>query len=188
MFDIYVVIFLTMSVGIAFFSLSNVATSEAHAEGLFSLAKPGVQSPNNEAKPQYLPLENAVLIHKATGQVYPLKVEVARRRVELEKGLMFRPKLADDAGMLFLFPEPSPHAMWMKNTPAALDMIFLDCNGLVVDFILNAVANSEEVRHSDVVSCAALELSAGSVARKKLALGDVLRHPVFPRKMNGAGL
>ncbi|MBL8677109.1 MAG: DUF192 domain-containing protein, partial [Alphaproteobacteria bacterium] len=51
------------------------------------------------------------------------QVEVAETPKERAKGLMFRTTLPDDGGMLFLFPEAQPVAMWMKNTILSLDMI-----------------------------------------------------------------
>ncbi len=44
---------------------------------------------------------------------------------------MFVEQLADDAGMLFIYPQPQPIAMWMKNTPLSLDMLFVRADGRV---------------------------------------------------------
>lgn len=65
--------------------------------------------------------------------IFPFTVEVARTLEEQEKGLMFRETLAEDAGMIFLYPTPRPIAMWMKNTPLCLDMIFADKTGAIID-------------------------------------------------------
>ena len=39
---------------------------------------------------------------------------------------MFRPQLAPDQGMLFIFPQVDRHAIWMKNVLMALDILWLD--------------------------------------------------------------
>jgi uncharacterized protein len=40
-------------------------------------------------------------------------------------GLMFRPALPDDRGMLFPMNPPRQVQFWMRNVPVALDMVFL---------------------------------------------------------------
>ncbi|MBD3881101.1 DUF192 domain-containing protein [Phormidium tenue FACHB-886] len=70
------------------------------------------------------------------GQVLPIKAEaeVAGQTIQLEvaetpeeqaMGLMFRPPLPDDRGMLFPFDPPRQVRFWMENTPSPLDMVFL---------------------------------------------------------------
>lgn len=67
------------------------------------------------------------------------QVELAQTPEECQKGLMFRTDLADDEGMLFLFPHPKTSSMWMKNTPLPLDMIFCGENGKILALHENAV-------------------------------------------------
>lgn len=69
---------------------------------------------------QYLPITAIATIADRE-----IQLEVANTPQEREKGLMFRPPLPDDRGMLFPFIPARPVAFWMKNTPSPLDMIFL---------------------------------------------------------------
>ncbi|MCX5961805.1 MAG: DUF192 domain-containing protein [Cyanobacteria bacterium] len=55
----------------------------------------------------------------------PLNLEVARSPQEQATGLMYRPALPDDRGMLFPMTPARPVTFWMRNVPVALDMVFL---------------------------------------------------------------
>lgn len=66
------------------------------------------------------------------GSSTPFTVELARTPAELEKGLMYRTRMAQDRGMLFVFPDEVPRTFWMKNTLIPLDMIFTTKDGTIV--------------------------------------------------------
>ena len=89
--------------------------------------------PNAVVDPaQYLPIAATVNI---AGR--EIQLEVAATPQQQAQGLMFRPPLPDDRGMLFPFTPARPVAFWMKNTPSPLDMIFL-LNGQVQAIARNA--------------------------------------------------
>lgn len=114
----------------------------------------------------------------ATG-AHVLRVEVARTSSEREKGLMFRASLPADGGMLFDFHNEQPIAMWMKNTPLPLDMIFVSRAGRVVSMTQGAEPFSERIISSGAPAVAVIEVSAGTAGRLSVAVGDVVRHPIF---------
>ena len=62
-----------------------------------------------------------------------LTVELAFTEPQRELGLMARPSLADDAGMLFIFPAETMGAFWMKNTLIPLDIAYMDASGRVLE-------------------------------------------------------
>jgi uncharacterized membrane protein (UPF0127 family) len=63
--------------------------------------------------------------------------EIADEPQEWQRGLMERPTLAPDAGMLFIFPEAAPRAFWMLNTLIPLDMIFVDATRRIINIQAN---------------------------------------------------
>ncbi|MBR4126394.1 MAG: DUF192 domain-containing protein [Alphaproteobacteria bacterium] len=108
-----------------------------------------------------------------------LTVEIADTNAKRARGLMYRSELADDAGMLFLFPVRKRISMWMANTIVPLDMIFIDEYGKVREIVENTVPFSrDEVRSKDSVS-AVLEIKAGQSKRLNIRSGDVIVHPFF---------
>lgn len=47
------------------------------------------------------------------------------------RGLMDRTEIANDGGMLFVFPDSAPRSFWMKNCVVDMDIIFLDPFGRI---------------------------------------------------------
>ena len=82
------------------------------------------------------PLEELVFV-TATGE-HKFMVEIADDEAERQRGLMFRPPLADDRGMLFEFPAEKEQSFWMHNTPSSLDIIYVAQNGRIVSIAANA--------------------------------------------------
>jgi len=55
-----------------------------------------------------------------------LQVEVMVKDEDRAMGLMFRPSLPKDRGMLFIFERPDFHGIWMKNCKFPIDIVWLD--------------------------------------------------------------
>ena len=55
-----------------------------------------------------------------------LQVEVMVSDEDRSMGLMFRPSLPPDRGMLFLFEDSDFHGIWMKNCKFPIDILWLD--------------------------------------------------------------
>jgi uncharacterized protein len=107
------------------------------------------------------------------------EVELATTPEQEEQGLMYRQRLAPDAGMLFDFNDTAPRAFWMKNTLIPLDMLFIASDGRIVDIHERAVPLSEDVIPSRVPARAVLELNGGTVSRLGIKIGDVVRYKGF---------
>jgi uncharacterized membrane protein (UPF0127 family) len=60
-------------------------------------------------------------------------VELALTNEDREHGLMFRPRMSEDDGMLFVYPEESSHRFWMGNTLIPLDIAFFRADGTLLN-------------------------------------------------------
>ncbi len=78
-------------------------------------------TPNPKHQGQELPISAIATLTNGN----KIKLEVAKTPQQQAMGLMYRPALPDDRGMLFPFPSPQPVSFWMFNVPVPLDMVFL---------------------------------------------------------------
>jgi uncharacterized membrane protein (UPF0127 family) len=101
-----------------------------------------------------------------------VRAEVVQAWEEIEVGLMFRERLADGEGMLFRFARARPHGFWMKNTLVALDLLFLDAAGRVVNVEADARPLTTRHRRSAGPVSSVLEVPGGWCARHGVAAGD----------------
>lgn len=112
-------------------------------------------------------------------RLHKIDVWIADTDVRRMRGLMFVDHLADDAGMLFIYPQPQQISMWMKNTHLSLDMLFVTANGRVLTVVENTKPMTTDPISSNGVVVAVVELKAGSVARMKIRPGAQVIHPAF---------
>ncbi|MDT8340785.1 MAG: DUF192 domain-containing protein [Longimicrobiales bacterium] len=97
--------------------------------------------------------------------------EVARTEEERARGLMHRESLAQDAGMLFMFPDNTVRSFWMQNTYIPLDIAFLDPDFRVVD-IQQMAPMSTEPHMSRGPAMYALEVNEGWFEAHGVEVGD----------------
>ena len=106
-------------------------------------------------------------------------VEVMRTDNDRARGLMFRPSMPQDNGMLFDFERDQMVTMWMKNTYISLDMVFIFADGRIHRIESRTEPQSEKTISSGVPVRAVLELNANVASRLGLRAGDRILHPMF---------
>jgi hypothetical protein len=124
-------------------------------------------------------LELSPLVIETLSGAHRFRVELAASPRARARGLMHRPSLAPERGMLFDYGAPVRIAMWMKNTLIPLDMIFIDGAGRVVNVHSDAVPGSLQTIRSAAPARAAVEVAGGTAARIGIAAGDRVRHAIF---------
>lgn len=98
-------------------------------------------------------------------------LEVAQTGAQRQRGLMHRPSMREDWGMLFVFAAEAPLSFWMQNTYLPLDMVFLDDDFVVVGVVADAVPLTTDSRAVEGSSRYVIELNAGEAARRGITAG-----------------
>lgn len=129
------------------------------------------KGPNGE------PLER-LSITTSTGK-HRFWVEIADDDAERQRGLMERPPLADDRGMLFQFSDVAERGFWMHDTPSSLDIIYIDPRGRIVSIVERAAPENDTILPSNGPASGVLELRAGRSDEIGAKPGDKIRHPFF---------
>jgi len=105
---------------------------------------------------------------------FVVKLELAVTQQEVADGLMYRPALPEDRGMLFIFDADRYPSFWMKNTLIPLDLVFLDAAGSVVDIVANVppcAADPCPTYSPRAPARAVLELAAGTASAHGIERG-----------------
>lgn len=100
------------------------------------------------------------------------QVELALTPAEHAQGLMYRKELGADRGMLFIFPEVTQTAFWMKNTLIPLDMVFIASDKKIVSIVENAAPQTETPRSAEGPFQYVLEIEGGRSRALGIQAGD----------------
>ena len=127
----------------------------------------------NSEKPQYLPYEAEWCLNKEVC----IYLEVADEAIEVKKGLMFREKLKQKEGMIFLFKPPQKVKFWMLNVKHPLDIIFIYEGEIIAIEKKLAICSKLPCRKygPDQNFDSVIELASGEVDRLRIKNGDYVQ-------------
>jgi hypothetical protein len=122
-----------------------------------------------------LPAPREIPLTLPSGKV--LTVEVMVKDEDRAMGLMFRPSLPQERGMLFVFGSLDFHGIWMKNCRFPIDIVWLDESRTVVHVAEGVPPCKKDpcpvyqpLRRAAYV----VELNAGQARREKALVGASL--------------
>ena len=125
-----------------------------------------------------LPIESLRIVTDR-GATLDFRVEMAMTPEQQRTGLMFRPSMPLDAGMLFVFPRPRIASFWMRNTLIPLDMLFIAADGTILNIAERTETRSDQSYRSVGPVLGVLEINGGLSALLGIAAGDRVHHPAF---------
>jgi uncharacterized membrane protein (UPF0127 family) len=156
--------------------LSFLPVPSAVLAFFFMLSLPALaqQAPQFDREP--------LIVETAAGHRFNFTVEIAATPDQRAYGLMFREKMAQDAGMLFDFGVTRRVTMWMENTILPLDMLFADARGTITHIKQDATPYSRDIIDSMGDVRYVVELNAGTVSRLGIRPGDRIASATTTRK------
>lgn len=104
-----------------------------------------------------------------------LAVEIAESPEARARGLMEKVLSDYMAGMLFIFESAQPQTFWMRNTPSALDMMFVDAGGKVITIAAYTTPMSDQLYSSSGPAKYVVEAKAGFADRFGIRQGYTMR-------------
>lgn len=137
---------------------------------------PAQNAPIDNNQPQGSPqtglAQVPLTIRSANGE-HRFTVEVAATPAQQERGLMFRPSVGPDEGMIFPYDPPVSATFWMKNTLVPLDMVFIRADGTIARIAHAVPLTLDPVPAGEPVA-AVLEIRGGRAAELGIREGDVV--------------
>ena len=104
---------------------------------------------------------------------HKLRAEIAATPDERMRGLMFRTELAENRGMLFVYPQPSLQAMWMMNTIIPLSVAFIGRDGRILN-IEDMAPQTKDAHPSQGAAAYSLEMNQGWFAARGIGRGTLV--------------
>ena len=112
-------------------------------------------------------------------------VEIADSPEEKKQGLSGRESLAEDRGMLFIYPEPGNYSFWMKEMKFNLDFVFIN-DQKVVDLKENIPFPKEgeepQTIRAEATFDKVLEINQGIIEKLGIKVGDEVLIPIKPSR------
>ena len=142
----------------------------------------GVVTPQ-PLSPAAFGFDSALVRIETAADTHQVRVEVAEREDQRGFGLMDRPTLDADAGMVFLYdaPQHPSSGFWMYRTRIPLDIAFFDGAGSIVAILQMAPCASSDPEQCRAAAAnyspgkayvGALEVNRGYFARNGVQVGD----------------
>ncbi len=129
---------------------------------------------NGDAEDSF-PTAAVALTNDAGGRA-ELTVELATTSAARGRGLMGREELAEDRGMLFVFPSDTEAGFWMKDTSIPLSIAFIAEDGTILD-VQDMEPFSTELHRPPRPYRYALEVNQGWFGRNGIGPGDRVEVP-----------
>ena len=124
-------------------------------------------------EPQFVKEGELYFLRGETGDtIKKIAIEIADNNIDRQQGLMYRSRMADSLGMLFIFDQAKEQSFWMKNTKISLDILYVDETGKILTLYKYTTPYSESPIPSYEKAQYVVEVIGGFTDRYKINRGD----------------
>lgn len=105
-----------------------------------------------------------------------INVEVADTKEKQIEGLMYREKLDENSGMLFVYNDSKVRNFWMANMQFPLDMLFINESNAVIKIEDAGLCENKicNVYSSDIPAMYVLEVNTNFTEENNIKTGDLV--------------
>jgi hypothetical protein len=103
-----------------------------------------------------------------------INIEIVKTQDEISRGLMYRDRLAEEQGMLFIFNDIKERTFWMKNTRIPLDILFIDEKKEILYIAEHTTPYSTNPIPGFYPSKYVIEVNAGFCKLRKIKAGNLI--------------
>lgn len=133
-------------------------------------------SPAAVAPDSGLPIAVVTIRPAEGGAPTHVDAEVVSTTAQRQQGLMFREEMAENRGMLFLFPRDTRGGFWMRNTLIPLSIAYIGADGTIQE-IREGKPQDDTILVPDEPYRYVLEMNSGWFERHSLGVGDTIELP-----------
>ena len=113
-----------------------------------------------------------IMDHFSGDTISELRIEMVKKRQDIEYGMMYRTFMDENTGMLFFMQQERPQSFYMKNTYVSLDIIYINRDKEIVSIVERAEPLSEKSLPSGKPALYVLEVIGGYSAKYGVKAGD----------------
>ncbi|HNQ67330.1 MAG TPA: DUF192 domain-containing protein [Bacteroidales bacterium] len=140
---------------------------------------------NGELKPINYSFENPpkfrkdgelwFLQNETNKELFKIDLEIASTDEERARGLMFRPEMEENQGMIFLFYKDEIQSFYMRNTIISLDIIYVNSDKEIVDIYKNTNILDDTSLPSKAPAMYVVEINGGLCDKYQIKEGDLIQ-------------
>ena len=119
---------------------------------------------------------NLSVLDSSNNLLKNIEIEIADNNFERQTGLMYRKKMDNDKGMLFIFDTSEIKSFYMKNTYISLDILYINSNNTIINIIESTQPLNETSLFSDLPVKYVLEINAGLSKKWNIKKGSKISY------------